>query len=398
MLKGTVRRRRRLAAAVLAGAVLAGCAHPPIGGGGHGGGGGRHNRVPGDEWVVEAPADHGMDPAVLQGARDYAFADGMNTQGVVVVRDGVIVSEWYAEGSDRDSWTASWSMAKSFTSALVGIAIAEGKIPSVDEPMTTYYPEWAGTPRASMTLRDVLQMSSGLDWVEDYDPMALEESDIIQLVLFHPDQLAYAAARPALVEPGTRWSYSSGDTMLLSGVLEQATGVPVHEYAAAKLFDPLEMERAEWWRDAAGHTLTYCCLDTTSRGFARFGLLYLRNGKWGRDRVVPRPWVRDSLEGAPTAPDGYGYQWWLGDVPGVPADMFSARGHDGQYIYVIPSLDLVVVRNGTYVKDPGEPVADPNLFGKYPSDGIFPGRGTVGPPRWSDAEFLGPIVQAITDP
>ena len=106
--------------------------------------------------------------------------------------------------------------------------------------------------------------------------------------------------------------------MLLSGVLEQATGVPVHEYAADKLFEPLDVEQAEWWRDAAGHTLTYCCLDTTSRGFARFGLLYLRDGKWGRDRLVPRPWVRDSLEGAPAAPDGYGYQWWLGDVAGVP--------------------------------------------------------------------------------
>ena len=401
-MNGAVRRRRREATwALLAGAVLAACSSGAGGGDGSDGGdqseGEPQHDVPGAEWFVEDPSDHGMDAAVLDGAREYAFADGMNTQGVVVVRGGVIVAEWYDEGSDQDSWTASWSMAKSFTSALVGIAIEEGKIPGVDEPMTTYYPEWDGTPRETITLRDVLQMSSGLDWVEDYDPSALESSDIIQTVLYHEDQLAYAASRPALVEPGTRWSYSSGDTMLLSGVLEQATGMPVHEYAAAKLFEPLEVEQAEWWRDAAGHTLTYCCLDTTSRGFARFGLLYLRDGEWGRERVVPRDWVEDSVEAAPAAAGVYGFQWWLDDVDGVPEDMFSARGHDGQYIYVIPSLDLVVVRNGSYVKDPGEPVADPNLFGKYPSDGIVPGRGTVPPADWSDAEFLGPIVESITE-
>ena len=105
-------------------------------------------------WVVEAPEDHGLDPATLEQARTYAFADGKNTQGVVVVRDGVIVAEWYADGASPDSWVASWSVAKSFTSATVGIAIEEGLIPGVDEPMTTWYPDFAGTEREDMTLRD----------------------------------------------------------------------------------------------------------------------------------------------------------------------------------------------------------------------------------------------------
>jgi CubicO group peptidase (beta-lactamase class C family) len=390
-------RRRRIVSSIVLGAVVAACSHPGPGGSGAGAPG-RPDPVPGEEWVVESPEEHGMDAAVLDGARTYAFAEGMNTQGVVVVRDGVIVSEWYADGADSSSWAASWSVAKSFTSALIGIAIEERKIPSVDEPMTTYYPDWVGTDRAGITLRDVLQMSSGLDWNENYDPASIDESDIIQMVLFQPDQLAYASSRPSRVEPGSEWNYSSGDTMLLSGVLEQATGMSAHEYAREKLFEPLDIERAEWWRDAAGNTLTYCCLDTTSRGFARFGLLYLRDGRWGRERIVKRSWVDESLEEAPTAAGGYGYQWWLGDVPGVPDDLFAARGHDGQYIFVIPSLDLVVVRNGTYVKDPGEPIADPNLFGKYPSDGLVPGKGTDKPAHWSDAEFLGPIVESIADP
>jgi len=153
-------------------------------------------------WVVEAPEDHGLDPAALEQARTYAFAEGRNTQGVVVVRDGVIVAEWYADGAGPDSWVASWSVAKSFTSATVGIAIEEGLIPGVDEPMTTWYPAFAGTEREDITLRDVLQMGSGLDWVEDYDPASAAESDIIRMVTGERDELAYAASQPAEVARG----------------------------------------------------------------------------------------------------------------------------------------------------------------------------------------------------
>lgn len=354
--------------------------------------------VPGGEWLVDAPEAHGMDPAVLEGAREYAFADGMNTQGVVVVRDGVIVSEWYADGAGPGSWAASWSMAKSVASALIGIAIDEGKIPSVDEPMTTWFPEWAGTDREAITLRHVLQMESGLDWDEDYDPNALFESEIIQMV-FEADQLAFAASRPAEVAPGSRWNYSSGDSMLLSAVLEQATGMPADEYARAKLFDPIGMTQVEWWRDARGHTLTYCCLDATSRDFARFGLLYLRNGTWGDEQVVPAAWVDESLAGSTASGGRYGYQWWLDGGDGERYRAFSARGHDGQYIYVIPELDLVVVRNGSYMKSPCEPVADPNLFSRYPPSGLVRGQGTTPPGRgWNAAAFLQRIVDSVTGP
>jgi CubicO group peptidase (beta-lactamase class C family) len=354
---------------------------------------------PGAEWDVQPPEEQGMDAATLEEAREYAFAEGQNTQGVVVVRNGVIVAEWYADGADESSWAASWSMAKSFTSALIGIAIEEGLIPSVDEPMTTYYPQWEGTSRQDITLRDVLQMASGLDFTESYDPDNIETSDIIQMVLFQEDQLAYAADRPYLREPGTVFNYSSGDTQLLSGVIEQVTGMKTSEYAQEKLFDPIGIEQVEWWEDARGHTLTYCCLDTTSRNFARFGWLYLNAGAWGDEQVVQEDWVAESLTPSESE-EGYGYKWWLtGRVDTeLPNDTFSARGHDGQFTYVIPSLDLVVVRNGTYIKYDGEPVADPNLFGKYPNS-VVPELGTVGPEEgWDDAEFLTPIVSAVSEP
>lgn len=352
--------------------------------------------VPADEWEIRDPEEVGMDPAILEGAREYAFAEGRHTQGVVVVRDGAIVAEWYADGADEESWAASWSMAKSFASALIGIAIDDGLIPGVDEPMVTYFPDWAGSPREDMTLRDVLQMSSGLEWSESYSPETMGESEIIEMVLNRGDQLEFAATRPAEVPPGERWSYSSGDSMLLAGVLEQATGMPADEYAQEVLFDPIDMEPVEWWRDAAGHTLTYCCLDTSTRGFARFGLLYLRGGAWGDEQIVPAEWVQESVEPAPTS-DGYGYKWWLEDMTGVDGQVFSARGHDGQWTWVIPSLDLVVVRNGTYVKSPEEPIADPNLVVHYPPSGLVPGQGTQPPENWEPTEFLAPIIESIQD-
>ncbi|MEO6987685.1 MAG: serine hydrolase, partial [Aquihabitans sp.] len=319
-----------------------------------------------------------------------------NTQGVVVVHDGAIVSEWYADGSDQDSWAASWSVAKSFSSALIGIAIDEGKILSVDEPMTTWYPEWANDERSQVTLRDVLQMAPGLEWDESYDPADMGNSDIIKIGFSEQDQLAYASDRPPTGdEPGTVFTYSSGTSMLLSGVLEQATGMPADEYAQAVLFDPIGMEQVEWWRDAEGHTLTYCCVDTSSRGFARFGQLYLNEGRWGDEQIVPESWVDDSVTGSPAVPEQYGYQWWLTDFDGVPEDTFFANGFDGQHIYVIPSLDLVVVRNGTYVKFDGPPVADPALFGKYPPSGLIPGKGTTPPDEWDTSSFLAPIVESL---
>ena len=262
--------------------------------------------------------------------------------------------------------------------------------------MATYLPSWKGTDKAGITIRNVLQMSSGLAWNEEYDPSSAGASDVVQMGL-SADELAYPVARPVAAPPGTRWLYSSGDAMLISEAIAKATGMSAAEYAKRKLFDPIGMEKADWWQDAAGHTLGYCCLDATARAYARFGLLYLHQGRWGSEQVVPASWVKDSVTNAPGEHPDYGYMWWLGDVDGVPKDLFDADGHDGQYIWVIPSLDLVVVRTGTYVKDPGPSVGDPNLFAKYPPDDLVPGKGTIAPDSWDDAAFLGPIVRSIRD-
>lgn len=348
--------------------------------------------TPSDAWRVSSPAQEGMDAAVLEGARTYAFAEGKNTQGVVIVRHGRIVAEWYADGSDADSYAASWSMAKSFTSALVGIALDEGVLPSLDVPIADYVPAWAGTAHEAITLRDVLEMSSGLAWDETYNL----GSDVQDMVFTTGPMIDIVTARPVAAPPGTVFNYSSGDTLLLSAVLQAATGMTVADYASQKLFEPLGIARADWWRDTTGLTLTFCCLDMSSRDFARFGELFLRRGRWHGRPVVPETWVSSSLTPSRSY-DGYGFQWWLigRDDPRLPPDAYAAIGHDGQYIYVVPSSDLVVVRNGLYMKYDGEPVADPFLFARYPSDGIILDQGTKPPDTWSDAEFLLPILDAI---
>jgi CubicO group peptidase (beta-lactamase class C family) len=343
---------------------------------------------------VITPEEAGMDPGVLDGARMYAFDPAKNTQGVVILRGGKLVAEWYAEDRDADSFAASWSMAKSFTSALVGIALEEGAIPSLDQPVADYIPEWVGTEHEEITLEHVLTMTSGLDWNETDD---LAESDVIALGLA-ADPLAVAIDQPRLVAPGTAFNYSSGDTMLLSKVIQDATGMSVGEYAESRLFSKIGAAPAEWWRDVSGTTLSFCCIDMSTRSFARFGQLFLDGGRWRGEPVVPESWVQASTAPSPTFV-GYGYKWWLtGRTSNLPDDTYTARGHDGQFIHVIPSLDLVVVRNGLYYKYPGEPVADPFLFIRYPLSGVYDSQGTHPPDSWDDEAFLQPIIDSIYAP
>jgi CubicO group peptidase (beta-lactamase class C family) len=350
------------------------------------------------EWEVQAPAAMGMDSTVLDGARTYAFQEGKNTQGVVVTRRGVLVAEWYMDGADATSYGASWSVGKSFASALVGIAIERGDISGVDAPLADYYPSWKGTSHDQINVEHVLHMATGLKWSEIYDISQIDESDVAQIVLTTSSPLDYVVERPVEAPVNTVFNYSSGDSLLLSGILQQETGMSAGEYARKHLFSKLDMESAEWWDAKTGETLTYCCLDMTTRDFARFGLLYMNRGEWNGRQIVPAEWVDASL--APSSVyEGYGYKWWLTGRTnsGLPADTYSARGHDGQYIYVIPSLELVVVRNGYYYKDLGPPIADPTLYLRYPSGGLTPGGGTMPPDSWDDVAFLKPIIDSIVD-
>ncbi len=292
-----------------------------------------------------------------------AYCDQHKCGAVVVTRHGRIVWERYWGGWDENSTDNSWSMAKSMTDALVGIAISEGKIKSVDESVADFIPEWRGTRKEEITVRNLLSMTSGLLWDEDYE----EVSDVINMIT-SPDQMAYAISRPRLHDPGTDWYYSSGDTQLVFAVIKAATGMEAGQYAQEKLFGPIGMTGATWLTDKTGHTLTYCCVMTTARNFARFGYLFLRNGRWNDQQVVPADWVKESVQPSQSENLSYGFYWWLQDLPDVPKDLFMADGFQTKRTYVIPSLDIVAVRIGQ-------------------------GDGDA----WDDNAFLKPIVQAVKD-
>jgi CubicO group peptidase (beta-lactamase class C family) len=301
------------------------------------------------------------------GGEDRATADFLRTTettGFLVAHDGVILHEAYFQGYDERSLATSFSVAKSFVSALVGIALERGHVRSLDDPIEAYAPQLAGSAFAGVPIRDVLTMSSGVAFVEDYTSMG---SDVMMLPLrlFGLRQSVADVLRrlPRERAPGSVHDYSSGDALALGLLLAGATGRSVAAFLEEVLWGPAGMEAgAAWSTDLAGHELTHAFLAATVRDYARFGRLYLDGGRRDGLQVVPAAWVEASLR--PAAPHlrpgarppsasgfgagfGYGYQWWLPD--GDEGD-YLAMGIWGQFVYVHPAHRIVIVKTST---DPG---------------------------------------------
>ncbi len=287
---------------------------------------------PQQEWAEGEPGAHGMDGNALEALREYAFADGFNTQAVLVVKDGVLLAEWYAAGSDSDSLVTSWSGAKSVTSALIGVGMREGLL-DLDDTIGTYVADWAEGPNAVLTIRHLLEMRSGLN------PNNTNEYGVY---VEEPDQLSYSLERVLSAEPGAEFQYVNEDSMVLGEVIAQAFEESAGQAAQREIFEPIGLDAA-WWTDGADHTLTYCCIDTTARDFARFGLLYARGGAWRDQQIVPAEFVTESTTGI-SYYGYYGMHWW------TYGQLFAAIGYHGQFLYVHPGYDLVVARFGSYSK------------------------------------------------
>ncbi|PYN09242.1 MAG: serine hydrolase, partial [Candidatus Rokuibacteriota bacterium] len=275
------------------------------------------------------------------------------TTGLLVARDDTILIERYQYGrNDRHRFT-SWSMAKTVTSMLVGIAIAEGRIRSVDDPAAAYVPGLVGTEYGRTSLRDLLQMSSGVRFVENYSG----RDDVAQLardtfLLRGPGGVeAVTRFNDRAVPAGTKFSYASVETQVLGLVLRNAVGRPVAEYLSEKIWRPIGAEAdATWLVDQAGQEATYCCMNAVLRDYARLGLLLAHDGNWRGRRIVPTAWIREATTvrpeqghlkpGVATPFLGYGYQTWI-----LPGDrrMFLLSGVRGQAILIDPASRLVLV-------------------------------------------------------
>lgn len=282
------------------------------------------------------------------------FLTRTHTTGLLVLHDGALVHEEYRLGADATSRFTSWSVAKSVVATLVGIALKEGKVRSLDDTVAAYVPDYAGTAWANVTVRDLLRMASGIDFNEVYDA---QFSDIQRVfhktyLLGQPIDVAVRDYPAAASEqpPGSRFHYISIDTQVLANVLRHATGEALVDYAQTRLWQPLGMQdHAIWNVDGEGTAMAFCCLNTTLRDYAKFGQLYLQNGQWNGASLLPGDWVRESTQrpepwlaaGTATAARGYGYHWWI--PPGSDGEFF-ANGIWGQVIWVDSRRGVVIVR------------------------------------------------------
>ena len=309
--------------------------------------------------AVELPPD--IDGAKLGEVIEEAFSEPdpkklRRTRAVVVVYKGQIIAEHYAEGFSPDTPLLGWSMTKSVINALVGILVMQEKLSLEDRDLMQ---EWRKTedPRREITIDQLLRMKSGLRFSEDYsNPFR----DAIFMLLGTGDSAAYASGKPLETKPGSQWVYSSGTTNIISRIIRDTFGGKEPEYLSfprRALFGPIGMNSATIEPDASGTFVGSSFMYATARDWARFGLLYLQDGIWEGERILPEGWVQYSTTPTPESPDGcYGAHFWL-EVPesfkgdsspaaSLPPDMFMAAGHEGQFITIIPSRDLVVVRLG----------------------------------------------------
>ncbi len=318
-------------------------------------------RADGD-WPTATPESQGLSSAVLAGYHDrIAAGEFGQVDSLLVVRHGYLVSEAYFRGWGAGDLHPAFSVTKSVTSALVGIARGRGEMPALDARVRSLLPEYGfvANPSAAknaITLDDVLTMRAGLAWDEfgyDYtDP----RNPVIEM---HAslDWLKFVLDLPMAWWPGTHYNYSTGYTILLAGVLRNTTGMEASEYAASHLFGPLGIVTWDWNHSPRGLTDTGGGLSLRPRDLARFGQLFLQRGCWRGSTVVPESWVETSTAAHVDLGGGWGYGYQWRRMPGSPGDNSSfpfAWGWGGQFVFVVPAVDMVVVSTaGNYQNEAG---------------------------------------------
>ncbi len=285
------------------------------------------------------------------------WLDSTQTQGFLIIKEGAILYEDYFRGHSEDQLHISFSTAKSFTSAMVGIAVQEGYIASVHDPVDKYAPQLKGGGYEGVSIKNVLQMSSGVKFVEDYaHPDVAYGIDAFMEAWLRGNMDEFITNLPKDTEAGKINVYCSTDTHVLGMVVKGATGMDFSEYMSEKLWKKMGAEQdAFWWCDPAGNEAVMGGLNATLRDYARFGLLFLNQGKNNKgEQIIAPQWIKDSYtpdgphlmpgKNNPLSPNesfGYGYQWWL---PEFPNEDFCAMGIFGQYIYINRKHKVVIAK------------------------------------------------------
>ena len=286
---------------------------------------------------------------------------------LVILKDGELVFEEYFLGTTPDDLRMGWSVSKSFLSALFGILVAEGTIPDLDAAVTQYVPELADGAYARASIRDVLQMSSGIVFDEDYLDQRSDINRMGRVLALGGSMDGFATAlTETFAEPGTDWQYVSIDTHVIAMVARAATGRTLSELMEEKLIAPLGFEAAPYYiTDGYGVAFALGGMNARTRDYARFGQMIAQGGAWQGEQIVPEDWIAEStVPSAPTDPDqtGYGYQWWI-PLDGEPGQ-FMARGIYGQYVWIDRLRNVVIATNAAdrAFREPGVARQNEDIF------------------------------------
>jgi CubicO group peptidase (beta-lactamase class C family) len=322
-----------------------------------------------DEFNAAAGVQKAAAPRPLKRARNApdlgldAFLDANRNTGLLVLKGDTILAERYQYGRNAQHRFASASMAKTVLGMLVGIAVSEGKIKSIDDLALQYVPALKGHPYGETSIRHLLTMSSGMEWREAWgdqrdDGILLVENTLRGRTEGGADTVLEFNRREA--RPGTRFHYASGDSEVLGLVLRAAVGMPLAKYLSEKIWQPMGAEaNATWLVDKGGYETGYCCINATLRDWGRFGLLLANGGARDGKQIIPAEWVRAATHaealhlrvGFATMNNGYGYQTWLIDREG----RFAALGVRGQAIYIDPASKIVVVHTAVWAENVDRP-------------------------------------------
>ncbi len=329
---------------------------------------------PDDAWTATTPEEQGMNSAVLDEMMQFIEDQDAPLRGLVVTRNGYIVKEVYWAYNTANSTHHIFSCTKSFTSTLIGIALKEGFIDNVSQKVLDFFPEMTiqnmDSRKGNMTLEHVLTMTTGLDWNEwniSYD----DPTNMYRQMFESPNPIQFFLDLRSVYDPGTHWAYSTGASHLLSAIIQKTTGMSTRNFAEQYLFGPLNIRIGGWNIDPQGINNGGTLLYVSPRTMAKLGLLYLNNGTWGGEEILSEDYVTQATTShANIRPDtDYGYQWWIDTT----SDIFSARGSEGQYIFVAPEYNVVATITAR-ADEPGEDVSGEIL--EYILQSIVEGAGS----------------------
>ena len=294
--------------------------------------------------TVFATVDYSQLKKAVGNAFDLSNQKQKRSRAVLVIYKDKIIAEKYAPGFDKNSKILGWSMTKSITSAMFGVLEQQGKF-DINKPAPI--PEWQADDRKKITTHNLLQMNSGLEWVEDYATIC----DATQMLFQAEDMGKVQQDKPAAFKPNTHWNYSSGTTNLLSKIIRSQfnTHQEYLDFWYSQLIDKIGMHSMVIETDMIGNYVGSSYGWATARDWSKFGLLYLHEGQWNGVQILTPQWVKYTATPTPTSDDCYGAQFWLnagGFFPDAPRDLYYCSGYQGQMVAVIPSLDLVIVRMG----------------------------------------------------